>query len=360
LVELDLGVWQGPLTLIAALLLSLYFTPTIRRGALKYGVVDQPDGKLKVHETPVAYLGGVAVYLAFLFALAFAYDFTPQVLGILLAASIVVMLGLFDDLKVLPPTVKLLGQGVACMVLIKADVMIRLSILPSWAAVVLTVVWLLGTTNAINLVDVSDGLAGGVSAIAGVCLFVVSAWNGNQDLGMMAAALVGATLGFLVFNRPPARIYLGDTGSMFLGFMLGALAMTNHYTFRHPWAALAPVLILGVPIFDTLFVMGVRARRRIPIMQGSPDHFAVRLRRHGLGRWTIAGIGWGASTLLGAAGLTTCQVEPAVAAGILGGVLGLTAAAVLVLVRMGRGPDHPASPTSGDGSGPLSADGWRG
>lgn len=343
------ALW-APITAAAACALSLYFTPMIRRGALKYGVVDAPDGRLKVHREPVAYLGGVAVFLSFLFALAFTYDFTPNVLAILLAASIVVMLGLFDDLKVLSPGAKIAGQLVACAVLVKADITISLSFLPTWAAVGLTVVWLVGTTNAINLIDVSDGLATGVSAVAATCLFTVAAWNGSADLGMMSAALVGSSLGFLAYNRPPASIYLGDTGSMFLGFMLGALAMTNHYTFHHDWGALAPVLVLGVPVFDTAFVMAVRWARGIPVMQGSPDHFAVRLRRHGMNRWAIAGIGWTAGGLLGAAGLTMCLVPPETAGIILTGVLGLTGGWVLVLVRMGRGPD-PASGGQTPGSG---------
>jgi UDP-GlcNAc:undecaprenyl-phosphate GlcNAc-1-phosphate transferase len=336
--ELPLGPWRAPVTLVVALLLGLYFTPIIRRGALQYGVVDRPDGRLKQHETPVAYLGGLAIFLSFLFALALTYDFTERVLALLLASSIVVMLGLFDDLKVLPPQVKLLGQIVAAVVLIKADIMIRLSFIPEGIALVLTVVWLVGTTNAINLIDVSDGLAGGVAAIASVFLLVVAVWNGHQDLTLMAAALIGATLGFLAYNRPPASIYLGDTGSMFLGFMLGALAMTNHYTFHHRLAALAPVVILGVPLFDTAFVMAVRLFKRIPVMQGSPDHFAVRMRRSGFGRWPIAATGYLSTGLLGGTALTICQMSFEVAAVAMGAVAVVAVGAAVALLRLGTGP----------------------
>ncbi|MEM9115271.1 MAG: MraY family glycosyltransferase [Myxococcota bacterium] len=323
-----------PLTLAVALGLSLYFTPVIRRGALKYGVVDAPDGQLKVHAQPVAYLGGVAIFLSFLFALAVTYDFTERVLALLLASAIIVMLGLFDDLKVLSPGAKILGQLVATSVLVKADIMIRLAFLPEPVALILTCLWLVGTTNAINLIDVSDGLAGGVAVIAAISLSVVATWNGATDLAVMAVALIGASLGFLVFNRPPATIYLGDTGSMFLGFMLGALAMTNHYTFVHPLGALAPVLILGVPIFDTLFVMVVRRAKGRPVMQGSPDHFAVRLRKAGFGRWPVAGSGYAAGGLLGAGGLTICLVDAQMALAILGGLLLLTTGVVVVLLRI--------------------------
>jgi UDP-GlcNAc:undecaprenyl-phosphate/decaprenyl-phosphate GlcNAc-1-phosphate transferase len=329
-----LGTFRLPITLAVALGLSLYFTPVIRRGALKYGVVDTPDGRLKVHSDPVAYLGGVAVFLSFLFALAATYDFTERVLALLLASSIIVMLGLFDDLKVLNPGAKILGQLVATVVLVKAGVMIQLSFIPEPVALVLTCVWLVGTTNSINLIDVSDGLAAGVAVIAAAFLSVVAAWNGADDLAVMSVALIGATLGFLAFNRPPASIYLGDTGSMFLGFMLGALAMTNHYTFVHPYGALAPILILGVPIFDTLFVMAVRRAKGRPVMQGSPDHFAVRLRKAGFGRWPIAGTGYGAGGLLGTGGLTICLVDAQMALAIFGGLLLLTTVVVVALLRI--------------------------
>ncbi len=332
----NLGVYRFPVTLFAALGLSLYFTPVIRQGALRYGVVDAPDGKLKTHGEPVAYLGGVAIYLSFLFALALTYEFTPRVLALLLAASLVVMLGLFDDLKVLSPQAKLAGQLVAASVLIKADIMIRLAFLPEWLAVLLTILWLVGTTNAINLIDVSDGLAGGVSTLAAGFLFTVAVWNGHDGLAVLTMALMGSTLGFLAFNRPPATIYLGDTGSMFLGFTLGALAMSNHYTFNHPWAALAPVLILGVPVYDTLFVMGVRLMTGRPVMQGSPDHFAVRLRNEGAGRWTVSVIGAAATAILGACGLALCLVPASIAAWILGGVLVCATMATIVLLRLGR------------------------
>lgn len=346
----DLGPFKYVAAFAVAFALSLYFTPVIRKGAIAYGVVDTPDGGLKVHKEPVAYLGGVAIYLSFLFALAFTYDFDKEVLGLLLAASIVVMLGLFDDLKVLTPEVKLIGQIVAALVLIKAGIMIRLTFLPEWALYALTLLWLVGMTNAINLIDVSDGLAAGTSAIAGIFLYGISVWNGHTTIAMLTLALVGASLGFLAFNRPPARIYLGDAGSMFLGFMLGALAMSGHYTFNHHVGALAPVVILGVPIFDTFFVMGVRAVRGLPLMQGSPDHFAVRLRNHGYRAGVIAAIGYGAAAALGGCALALVYVPRLWAYGILGFLAVAASGVVLGLWRLGREPRtrpaHEAPTTS--------------
>ncbi len=334
----DLGPFRYVAAFLVAFVLSLYFTPVIRKGAIAYGVVDQPDGNLKVHREPVAYLGGVAIYLSFLFALAFTYDFDTEVLGLLLSASIIVMLGLFDDLKVLTPEVKLLGQLVAALVLIKAGIMIRLAFLPEWSLYALTIFWLVGITNAINLIDVSDGLAAGTSAIAGIFLYGVSVWNGHTTIAMLTLALVGASLGFLAFNRPPARIYLGDAGSMFLGFMLGALAMSGHYTFNHRVGAVAPVVILGVPIFDTFYVMGVRAVRRIPLMQGSPDHFAVRLRNHGVRASVIAAVAYASAVILGVCALAMVYVPRLWAYGILGFLAVCALTVVFGLWRLGRQP----------------------
>lgn len=274
-----------------------------------------------------------------MFALALAYEFTLNVLGLLLGGSIIVMLGLFDDLKVLSPQVKLLGQVVAALVLIKADIMIRLTFLPDGLRVALTLLWLVGMSNAINLIDVSDGLAAGVGSIAGMFLYAIAIFNGAENVAMLTLALVGSTLGFLAFNRPPARIYLGDTGSMFLGFMLGALAMTGHYTFNHRVAAVAPLVILGVPLFDTCYVIGVRVVRGIPVMHGSPDHFAVRLRNNGMRAGLIAVITYAASVFLGASALALCYVPETIAYAILGTLAALSGTAVWGLHRLGRGAE---------------------
>ncbi len=336
---LKLGSLRYPITFLIALALGLYLTPLIRSGAIKYGVVDRPDGKLKQHREPVPYLGGIAIYLSFLVALAFTYEFTKEVLGLMLGASIVVMLGLFDDLKVLSPTQKLAGQLVAASVLIKSGIMVQLSFLPTWFALALTLFWLVGVTNAINLIDVSDGLAAGVASIAGIFLYIISLWNKDTTIAMLTLALVGATLGFLAYNRPPARIYLGDTGSMFLGFMLAALAMKGQYTFEHRASAFAPVVVLGVPIFDTLFVMGVRAFLGIPLMHGSPDHFAVRMRNRGMRAGVIAFVAYLTTALLGIAALTICVVRIEFAIAILGGLVLSAGLVVVGLLRLGREPN---------------------
>lgn len=286
--------------LLTSLGLSLYITPLVRRGALSFGVLDRPDGALKTQREAVPYLGGIAVYLAFLLSISMVFDFGPQLLGLLLGGTIMAMLGLFDDLRVLPPNLKLLGQLLAVWVLIKCDITIRLVLLPPWAATLLTMVWLVGITNALNLVDVSDGLASGIGVVASLALCGVALRNDNDMIAMTALVLAGALAGFWAYNRAPARIYLGDTGSLFVGFMLAALSMIGSYTEHNALGALAPVAILCVPILETLLLTAARLSRGISPLRGSPDHFAIRLKKR---QWTADQVMWAAVgvSLLGAA-----------------------------------------------------------
>ncbi len=267
------------LSFLLALGFALWLTPRLREAALRFGITDKPDGKLKTHREPIPYLGGLAIYLAFLLSLALTFDFSREVLGLLLAGSIVVILGLLDDLGQLGPWTKLIGQSVAVLVLIKSGIYIKLIFLPEWLALGLSVLWLLGVTNAFNLIDIMDGLSAGTAAVAALVLFVVAELAGNGASATIALALAGSCLGFLRYNFQPARIYMGDTGSLFIGLMLGALAMDNPYTRYNDLGALCPALILGVPLFDMLFVMYIRWRRGLPVMLGSPDHVALRLRK---------------------------------------------------------------------------------
>ena len=318
---------------VLALVIALYTTPLMRAAALRFGIVDRPDGRLKKHAQPVPYLGGLAIYLSFLLALTATRRFdSTEVLGMLLAGAIVVILGLIDDLGVLTPGIKLAGQVVAVLTLINASVYIKLAFLPPPLAILLSFLWILGITNAFNIIDVMDGLAAGVAAAASLVLFLVAAVNGRQTYAVLLAALCGALCGFLRFNFEPARIYMGDTGSMFVGLMLGALSMNNSYTRRNLVASIAPVIILGVPIFDTLFVMYVRYRRGLPVFLGSPDHFALRLRKWRLTTRQTVLVSWAATAVLGALAVVM-MLSPAGAATVLLGTIVLGAFGVGLFLR---------------------------
>ena len=316
------------LTFILALLLSLYVTPLVKKAALQFGIIDKPDGKLKQHKTPVAYLGGLAIYISFLVSLALTFSFDQEVLGLLLAGTIIVVLGLIDDFGVLSPVVKLFGQSIAIFVLIRSGIYIKLEFMPWYVSFPLSFLWLIGITNAFNIIDVMDGLSTGVALICSLVLFVLGIWNDRITIAIMAISLGGSLLGFLRYNFEPAKIYLGDTGSMFIGMMMGALAMIGDYTSKNVLACLTPVIILGVPIFDTLFVMYIRWRRGLHVIAGSPDHFALRLRKWRLSTKQTVIVSYAITAILGGAALLMVQVATEYVA--LGIILSLACAALIV------------------------------
>jgi UDP-GlcNAc:undecaprenyl-phosphate GlcNAc-1-phosphate transferase len=293
------------LTFVFALILSLYLTPLMRRAALQFGIVDQPDGKLKKHKKPMPYLGGIAIYLAFLLALAFSFtpEFNKEVLGLLLAGTIVLLLGFIDDLGFLKTWVKFAGQLIAVLVLVKSGIFIKLVFLPNYISIPLTFLWLVGMINAFNIIDVMDGLAAGVAFFASVAFFCVALLNGRIMIAIVAITLAGSLLGFLRYNVNPAKIYMGDTGSMFLGLMIGALAMIGSYTEKNFLGFLAPFVILGIPIFDTFQVMVARWKKGIPVVRGSPDHYALRLRAAGLSVQGVIWLSYAAAAILGGLGI---------------------------------------------------------
>ena len=346
---------------LLAAALALYLAPIVIRAALRYGIVDKPKPPLKVHSDPVPYLGGMVVFLAFLIALALTFPFDQRVLAILLASSLVVSVGLIDDLGTLTPKDKLLGQMVAALVLVKAGVQINLVALPSPADEIFSVLWLVTCMNAFNILDVSDGLATTAGAIGALGALVVSLLNGEPLVAAMAACLLGACVGFLRVNGQPARMYLGDTGSMFLGTVLGALAIVGRYSERNVVSSwFVPLAILAVPLFDLVLVIIARMMARRPVYFGSPDHFAVRLRHHG---WQARGIAR-AAALVGlafvGAGVASTLLDNRGALIVLGAVI-VMGLALLVILLVGfkpliaRAADVPSEGRAAEAAPPLSA-----
>jgi len=309
-----------------------------RQAALSFGVVDRPDGNLKHQREPVPYLGGLAVFAAFLLALGMTYEFDQELLALLLASTIVATLGLIDDFGVLTPRAKVLGQMVAVFVLLKSGVSVQLAFMPPWLRIVVTVLWLIGMSNAFNLVDIMDGLASGVAVIAAGFLLVVALLNDRGVVAAFTVALLGALLGFLRYNFYPAKIYLGDCGSLLLGLTLGALAMVIDYTDHNPLGFVAPLLILAVPLVDTVYVTVLRLKAGRKIYHGSPDHFPLRLRRRlgGDTARTVLFI-YGASVVLGALGVIVLFLDPRSTL-ILVGAVGVVVIGVLIwLARVDMG-----------------------
>ncbi len=320
-------------TFVIGVLLALYLTPIVRRGALRFGVLDHPDGVLKRQREAVPYLGGVAVYLAFIVTLALVFEFDARVLGLLLGGTIMLMVGLFDDMKVLPPWLKLAGQVLSALVLVKSGIFIQLEIVPLWARYVATVFWLVTMTNAINLIDVCDGLSASTTTIAALILALVAWHNGDVLIAVTAVALAGSVAGVLRYNWPPARIYLGDAGSLFTGFMLAALAMLGAYTRQNLVGALAPLVILCVPLGELVLISLARIKRGQKPWHGSHDHFALRLRHRGWSPAKVLAASAAVSVLYGAGGVAMILSARATAAQI---VLLAAALGILLLLWLWR------------------------
>lgn len=336
-----------------AWVLSVYFTGVMRRAALKWGVLDRPNTDLKRHRDPVPYLGGVGIYLGFILTMGFVFTFSPQVLGMLLAGTIVLLIGLVDDLGVLSPGQKFLGQSLAAFALMKAGILIDVDFFggwwpPAWEPWLhlmrwpITFLWVVGVTNAVNIIDIMDGLAGSVAVAAAMALFAVAVLNHNPAVAAMAVVLAGSVLGFLAYNRHPAKIYMGDAGALFVGTMLGALAVTVDYSRRNPVAYVGPLLILGVPLFDLGFVVLLRLRKGLNPFYGSPDHFALRLKRIGVPVPRIAAGAGIVTAVLGGIAVLNIHLSPDAASACVAAVAAAILAAGVALARIDMSP-RPAA-----------------
>ena len=295
---------------LLSLLLSLYLTPIFRDAARRFGIVDAPDGALKTQKDPVPYFGGIAVFAAVLFPVSIFLQFSDKISGLLLSCSVLVLLGLIDDIGRLSPRIKLLVQVVAVFLMVKSGIRVRIEAFPPLLCVALTFLWMIVMTNGFNLIDVMDGLSAGVATVSALALAVVFLLQGSRMGVILCLSLVGALLGFLRYNRPPAQIYLGDTGSLLLGFLLGGLAIEGDYTARNPYGWFTALAIFAVPLFEIGFVSYLRFRRGASIFAGSRDHFSLRLRRWKLTREQTVFASCGVAAVAAAVGLAGIGLPP--------------------------------------------------
>jgi UDP-GlcNAc:undecaprenyl-phosphate GlcNAc-1-phosphate transferase len=280
---------------IAALFFSLAGTPAVRLWAFKLDLIDKPRSD-RAHTQPTAMMGGVAIYIGATIALLIGGIVASWMLGgwgnldelgaILAGATVMGAVGLWDDRVRLKPLTKLLPQIVAVALPVLAGVRISLPI-PPLLNVVLTFLWVLYVTNALNFSDNMDGVAAGISTVASAFYTLIAAMNGQYLVSALAAATMGASLGFLRYNLPLPRasIFMGDAGALFLGYVLAVLGIKLRFPDNVNFVTwMVPLLVLGVPLFDTAMVFISRFRRRVSLMQGGVDHSSHRLARVGLGR----------------------------------------------------------------------------
>jgi len=272
---------------LVAFAIALFFgwilTPYVKKLAFRLGAVDKPDAR-KVHHVIMPRLGGLAIYIGFMVAVLTCMNITKDVVGILLGGTIILLVGIFDDIYQLSARVKLLGQIAAAMVLILFDIRIEWLNNPmggyfylDYLSIPLTVFWVVSFTNVVNLMDGLDGLAAGVSAIASVTIILVALQQGFYPVAIITAALAGGTIGFMRYNFNPATIFMGDTGSLFIGYMLAAISIFGAVKSAATIALIVPAIALGLPIMDTAFAIARRYINGKPIFQPDKGHLHHRL-----------------------------------------------------------------------------------
>ena len=265
---------------LSALVLSVVGTPLVRRLAISIGVVDQPNAR-KVHAHPVPLLGGIAIYGGVVLTLVLwsggGSPFLRELGFIFLGATIVVICGALDDKWGLSASLKLFGQVLGCIAIIYGGVRVQLFGEPA-LNIALTMLWVLGISNAINFLDNMDGLSGGITAVASAFFLQLAVLNSQVLVAALSAALLGACIGFLRHNFVPTRIFMGDTGSLFLGFVLAVLGIKLRFPANSPVVTwMIPVVVLGLPVFDTTLVIVARLRRRVnPFNTPGRDHISHR------------------------------------------------------------------------------------
>jgi UDP-GlcNAc:undecaprenyl-phosphate GlcNAc-1-phosphate transferase len=331
--------WEYVAVFVAALGISLVLTPLMLRLAVRWGVLDHPGGH-KSHESAIPYLGGVAMVSALSIAVLVAVLVRPPqsgagelaaIVGIALVLGIV---GLADDLRGLGFAPRIIVEVAAGVAVWAVDAGVELTGSDA-GDLILTVLWVVGITNAFNLLDNMDGLSAGVAALGAGSCFVIAVANGQFLIGALSAATAGCALGFLRHNFPPARIYMGDAGSLYLGFLLAYLAIKLRFDAPEDITFLVPILVLGVPILDTTLVTVCRVLNRRSPLRGGKDHISHRLVKLGVPVRGAVGTIYVAAASVGIVALVVSRVDRTSAYLLAGLVAGIAA---VVSVTLGRVP----------------------
>jgi UDP-GlcNAc:undecaprenyl-phosphate GlcNAc-1-phosphate transferase len=299
-------------------------TPVMRKIALKIGAVDRPNLDRKTQKEPVPYLGGVAIAIGITVASfgALLYsDFSTETFGkalsVLLPAILISAMGLYDDLKGLEPWPRLVAQtiaGIAVAIYLIQNNTLGQAFSNQVLNYIVTIIWIVGICNSINFFDNLDGGASGTVAVISIFLFAIAFNQGQSLVSALAVVTAGATLGFLIWNKVPAKIYMGDAGALFLGIIIAVLTIRLDPEVGPQSRALAiPLLLMAVPILDTTTVVISRLSRGISPFTGGRDHLSHRLMRKGLGRKTTAYVLWAMAAAFGAIAFFACCVETSLA-----------------------------------------------
>lgn len=308
-------------TFLIGLTVSYLITPFVKLLAVRLRYLDYPKDN-KVHARPVPLLGGVAIFIAFIIAVAAKQPVAslPVVRAIIAGTCILLVIGLIDDKMGMMPNLKLLGQFLAAMVIIKAGV--RIGFLSNYyVSVIVTYIWIIGITNAFNLLDNMNGLSAGIAGIAAVFFGFIAYTSGQDVVSVVSCALAGSAFGFLKYNFPKASLFMGDSGSLVLGYLLAAVSILGSWKGDGMrMSSLTPILVLGYPIFDTVLVSVMRIIEGRSIFQGGKDHSSHRLALLGLKRYRTVLVVYLICVVLGLVALAVMNTDWRIGALLTAGV----------------------------------------
>ena len=298
------------LAFAVSLLVAYVMTPPVKRFAEKVGAIDVPRDNRRVHDHPIPRMGGLAIFIGFVLSLIFFVPMSTKVLGRLVGSVIIAVMGGVDDIVSLNPGVKLAGQIVAALVAIRCGLVFDVISNPNifaeetyieigWLSIPLTMLWIVGCTNAVNLIDGLDGLAVGVSAISSMTMLIVSLFVSEPVVSIILAALTGACLGFMPYNLNPAKIFMGDVGSQLLGFVLSTASIMGLFKLHAIITFFVPLLALALPLADTIFAFFRRILHGQSPFKADKGHFHHRLLAMGLNQKQVVAVLYGISAVLG-------------------------------------------------------------
>ncbi|HHT17460.1 MAG TPA: undecaprenyl/decaprenyl-phosphate alpha-N-acetylglucosaminyl 1-phosphate transferase [Papillibacter sp.] len=307
--EFDVFIQIG-LALAAAFLICYVATPLVKSFAERVGAIDVPNDARRVHTRPIPRLGGLAIFLGFLLSVVLFGTIDREMQGILLGCVVVVIVGVIDDIVPLPALVKFVVQIIAALIAVYHGVVINIISNPIfWGSseylsfgilsVPVSVLWIVAITNSVNLIDGLDGLAAGVSAISSFTMLVISIVVADLSVAILMAALAGACVGFLPYNRNPAKIFMGDTGALLLGYVLATASIIGLFKFYAIITFVVPLLVVGLPLFDTIFAFTRRILTGKNPMRPDRGHFHHRLIDMGFSQKQAVAIAYAISGILG-------------------------------------------------------------
>lgn len=304
--------------LLTAMVISYLATPLAILIAHKIGAIDVPKDERRVHKIPTPRLGGLAIYLAFVVATLLYVPLNKEIIGLLISSCLMIVMGVIDDTHPLDSKTKLLVQIISAAIVVSFGVRIDFFSHPiaqgkflflDYLSVPITIFWIVGITNTVNLIDGLDGLAAGISAIAAVTLGIVSYLNGSSAYTILLACLAGGVFGFLPYNFNPAKIFMGDTGALFLGFALAIISIEGTVKGATIFAVVIPVLALAIPILDTAFAIIRRKLAGKPIMEADKGHLHHRLLSFGLNQKQTVFVLYLVSAVLGTSAIFISRVR---------------------------------------------------